>query len=357
MNPTSLIPTPDTIPAPAWLFLALDIVTFLIHILIINVVVGGSLILFFSQLSKPNSPATEAMHDALTAKLPSLFALGITFGVAPLLFVQVIYGHLIYSSSVLMAVYWILIIPFLILAYYGAYIHAKNYSLRRSLAITAIGVTSLLLLYISFIYVNNMTLMVQPEHWGDYFANRNGTLLNLGDPTLAPRYLHFLTASIAVAALFMAGVWHFRDVIATGENVKLYLRIFAVATSAQVLVGIWFLLAIPSDFIKAFMGGNLFYSLVLLVAFLMTLSAIYTAFRGKFMVTAIHLIVIALLMVINRVNLRSLYLQDIFSMDDLKVAPQYSVMALFFAIFIIGLALVAYMLKLAQRSEERSLNS
>jgi hypothetical protein len=44
-------------------------------------------------------------------------------------------------------------------------------------------------------------------------------------------------------------------------------------------------------------------------------------------------------------------------MDDLKVAPQYSVMALFFAIFIIGLALVAYMLKLAQRSEERSLNS
>jgi len=67
--------------------------------------------------------------------------------------------------------------------------------------------------------------------------------------------------------------------------------------------------------------------------------------------------VIALLMVINRVNLRSLYLQDIFSMDDLKVAPQYSVMALFFAIFIIGLALVAYMLKLAQRSEERSLNS
>jgi len=348
------------IPAPAWLFLALDTVTFLIHILIINVVVGGSIILFISQLSRPSSPSTEAMHDALTAKLPSLFALGITFGVAPLLFVQVIYGHLIYSSSVLMAVYWILIIPFLIVAYYGAYIHAKNHSLRHSLAIAAIGVTSLLLLYISFIYVNNMTLMVQPENWGSYFTDRTGVMMNLNEPTLAPRYLHFLTASVAVAALFIAGVWHFRDrhrVTATGEHTKRYLRIFAMATSVQVIVGIWFLLAIPSDFIKAFMGGDLLYSLVLLVAFLMTLSAIVTAFRSKFLVTAIHLIVIALLMVINRVNLRSLYLQDVYSMDQLKVSPQYSVMTLFFLIFIIGLALIGYMLKLAQRSEERSLNS
>jgi len=50
-------------------------------------------------------------------KIPSTFALGVTFGIAPLLFVQVLYGNLIYSSSILMGVFWLLIIPFIIIAY------------------------------------------------------------------------------------------------------------------------------------------------------------------------------------------------------------------------------------------------
>lgn len=356
MDPTNLIPSPDTIPAPAWLFLGLDIFTFIIHILIINVVVGGSLILFFSRLKNQSALQDETLHGPAAGKIPSLFALGITFGVAPLLFIQVIYGHFIYSSSVLMAVFWILIIPFLILAYYGAYIHARRYSTAQTLSIAAIGVTSLLVLYISFIFVNNMTLMVQPEKWDAYFANRGGTRLNLGDPTILPRYLHFLTASIAAAGLFMAGIWHFRQkksAFDAGSKIKTGLRIFAIATCVQVLVGIWFLLAIPSDFIKAFMGGNLFYSIVLLIAFLLTLSVIYTAFKGKFVTTTIHLLVIILLMVINRANLRTLYLQDVFSFDDLTLQPQYGVMALFFVVFIIGLLSVGYMLRLVQRAEER----
>ena len=60
-------------------------------------------------------------------KLPVMIALGINMGVPPLLFLQVVYGNLFYSSSVLMAVYWILIIPLLILAYYGTYIHIFRY--------------------------------------------------------------------------------------------------------------------------------------------------------------------------------------------------------------------------------------
>lgn len=126
MNALSLIPIPDIIPAPAWIFLVLDILLFGLHILLINTALGSMLILLFQSLKRNEAFHQTLNRDGIVGKIPTLFALGINFGVAPLLFMQVIYGHLFYTSSVLMATYWILIIPSLISAYYGVYILAKR---------------------------------------------------------------------------------------------------------------------------------------------------------------------------------------------------------------------------------------
>ncbi len=48
--------------------------------------------------------------------LPLVIAFAVNFGVAPLLFLQVLYGHFIYTSSILMGIFWISIIPALIIA-------------------------------------------------------------------------------------------------------------------------------------------------------------------------------------------------------------------------------------------------
>lgn len=356
MDPTTLIPTPDTIPAPAWLFELLDLVTFTLHILIINVALGGSLIALFARLKRRDLPVETSLSGSVVSKLPMTFALGINLGVAPLLFIQVIYGNLIYSSSVLMAVYWILVIPFLILAYYGAYIHTRKYTSRPSLSIFAIALSSVLLLYIAFVYVNNMTLMVQPEKWIGYFQNRGGTLLNLGDATLWPRYLHFVTASVAVAGLFMALIWRIRqkqNKPDAAQRVKTGLQIFAIATSVQVIIGFWFLLAIPRDFILSFMGQNLVYTIILFTGMALAIAAIMTAFLNKLIPSVILLLGTIIMMVITRANLRALYLEKFFSFDSLQLVPQYGVMILFFIIFVTGLAIVGYLLKIAYQANER----
>jgi len=257
INPLSLIPTPDIIPAPAWVFLVLDIFLFGVHIVLINMALGSILIILFRGLKGKKGPSQDAVHSGIAGKIPSLFALGINFGVAPLLFMQVIYGHLFYTSSVLMAVYWILIIPFLILAYYGAYLYAKKGETYPLFSRAALWTAALLVLGIGLIFVNNMTLMVQPEKWTAYFENHRGTLLNLSDPTLIPRYLHFVAASVAVGGLFMAflGTRRARNgVNAPGENGGAGLKIFGYATVAQMLMGMWFLITIPHDFLLNFMG-------------------------------------------------------------------------------------------------------
>jgi uncharacterized membrane protein YedE/YeeE len=125
----------------------------------------------------------------------------------------------------------------------------------------------------------------------------------------------------------------------------------------QVVIGFWFLLAIPSEFILQFMGQNLFYTIVLFLGILLAIGAVISAFLGKLLPTFIHLIALIIAMVITRANLRSLYLQDVFTLDKLVLTPQYGVMALFFVVFVVGLAIVGYMLKLTFNAEERGATS
>ncbi len=356
MDPTKLIPVPDTIPAPAWFFYLLDVVTFLLHILVINVILGGSLLIFFSRLRNPNENLDDSFSGAIARKIPTGFALGVNLGVAPLLFIQVIYGHLIYSSSVLMAVFWILVIPLLILAYYSAYIFVRKYETSPTLSLVSIAITSLILLYIGFTYVNNLTLMVQPEKWGAYFNNSRGTILNVSDPTFIPRYLHFVIASIAIAGLFASLIWSFREkkkVAGAAKNIRAGLKIFAIATCIQVVIGLWFLIALPRDLMLAFMGKNLLYTIILMVGISLGIGSIVMAFMGKLIPTLVHLIATMVVMVINRVNLRSLYLDDVFKLESLELNPQYRVLTLFLVIFVAGLVIVGYMLKLALAANER----
>ncbi len=355
MQNLSLVPTPDTIPAPSWIFLTLDVITLIIHLLFINIVVGGTLIILFSRLKDDSQPLQNRLHQTIAGKVPTTFALAINFGVAPLLFIQVIYGHLFYSSSVLMAVFWILIIPLLIIAYYGAYIHIRRYD-SALLSKTALAFTVIILLYVAFIFVNNMTLMVQPEHWSAYFSHRAGNYLNLSEPTLAPRYLHFLTASVAVAGMFMALLWYLK--LRKGEKgadvkMKKSLQIFAIATSVQIIVGFWFLLAIPKEFMLQFMGQNMLYTIILMIGILLAIGAIITGFLGKFIPAFAHLLVTIIIMVITRMNLRSMYLDRFFNTDSLVLKPQYSILALFLLVFVTGLVIVAYMIKLAVTANQR----
>lgn len=359
MDPTSLIPTPDAIPAPSWVFIVLNVLTFLLHILLMNVVLGGSLIILFSRFKKSATDLETSLSGSVVGKLPTSFALTINLGVAPLLFLQILYGHFFYSSSVLLAIYWILIIPLLILAYYGAYIHQRKYA-STALSMAALLITSVILLYIAFIFVNNMTLMIHPDKWNAYFANRGGTILNWGDPTLIPRYLHFVTAAIAVAGLFMALVWWMRgkkNASGAQEKVKTGLKIFGIATAVQIVFGFWFLIALPQNIMLQFMGQNILATIILFAGVLFGIGAMILAFLNKFTLAVIHLLVTVVLMVISRAFLRSMYLADIFSLKSLNLSPQYGVMVLFLAVFVIGLIVVGYMVKIGVSSKEGRVTS
>lgn len=345
MDLQSIIPSTEAIPASWWLFELLGLVTLMIHLLLANVVVGGTLLATVG-LFRGGSRAIHGTRPGdFVRATPTMIALAVNLGVAPLLFVQVTHGHLIYTSSILMAVYWLAVPLVLIVAYYSAY-YVKHRDSRPDLQRPAALVSLLLLLFIAFVFVNNMTLMLQPERWMAYADTRTGTLLNTSDPVVWPRLLHFIVASVAVAGLFVA----LKDEVAKRRGREPRqgarqggLRLFAVATLVQALVGIWLLVHLPQEVRNLFLGGDVLRTAVLTLGVVLGLGSAAMAWRGKLGATCGLLLSTVFLMVLARSLVRSSYLAEHFSATSLEVRSQSGPLFLFLAIFAAGIATLVYM--------------
>src|SRR5512146_548330 len=106
---TMIIPTADPmpLPAPVWLLTALLLLTFFLHLLAMNCLVGGGLVALVSAVRGKSDEMSRHIGRKLANILPVIMAATITLGVAALLFVQVLYGQLFYSSSILIGAAWI----------------------------------------------------------------------------------------------------------------------------------------------------------------------------------------------------------------------------------------------------------
>lgn len=199
------IPTLDPIPLPApyWLFKLLLVVTFTLHVLAMNFLLGGMALAIASRWSAARDRANRLFSDVAT-KLPLLLPATVTLGVAPLLFLQVIYGQFFYTSSVVIAWPWFLALVMLTIAYYGLYYVSSRTHRQSGSGRWVLLASFLLIAVIGFLFTTNLTLSQTPVVWsGKYHADSSGWNLNLSEATLVPRYLHFFAAAVAVGGLLL----------------------------------------------------------------------------------------------------------------------------------------------------------
>ncbi len=352
MNINDLIPLADTIPVHwGWLEFFL-ILTFTLHLILMNLMLGSGIFCCFHGSGRKKY--SHVMVKETSKKLPFSIAFTVNFGVAPLLFLQVLYGNFIYVSSILMAVFWLSIIFILIAAYYLAYVYDFYFDQLPSLRTLLIISATLCMLVIGFFISNNMTLMVSPHVWPQYFENRLGTILAFSEPMLIPRYLHFVFSSTAVAGLFQAWYWDRKEQAPETREatVRLGLKWFTHSTLAQIPVGFWFLMALPSHAIQAFMGRNPIATALLVLGIVLTGVSLYQGFRGRPGPLTITMLLLIITMVLVRDQLRIILLDPYFRINGIPVHAQYSPMILFIISLIIGLGLVAYMISILRNQKE-----
>jgi hypothetical protein len=282
-------------------------------------------------------------------KLPPLLALTINMGVAPLLFLQVNYGHFDYVSSVLMGGWWLMIIAVLMFSYYGFYAYKFKYDSMSAVRRTALYALSLAgLLYVGFMFSNNMTFMIRPEIWPEYFANTE-SFLNLSDPVLYPRFLHFMVGAVAIGGLYIAlmGKWRKND-----EFLDIGMTWFTRSTIVNLGVGLWFFMALPSKIMHNFMGANLPATLTFTAALASAAMMLFAGFRKNPTSSAVWAVLTVFFMTCTRHWLRTFYLDPWFSIESTPITHQYGSLYLFLGFLVVGLAAMGYMVKLYLKSCE-----
>ena len=364
------LPRPDEIALPAApaLIKFLLVLTFIVHILLVDLVLGGGLIAVVTAIRfrRPEVPHPGALVGFIRRALPIIVAFAITFGVAPLLFVQVLYGQFFYAGTILMAWPWLAVVVWLILGYYLWY----AYALKEEVSPWVAGLGWLLFAIVGFTYVNMTVMSLTPERWAMlYVRDQAGLNFPVHDPTLVPRFAHFLVAAIAVGGLFVVahGLWsQKRGDWGYGEWAISYGAAWFVApTVVQFAVGFLLLLNLPAPIKAQFLGGNAVMTahlfgaagLAFIAMILLGAAAAGSERAGPLAISGIALVgVTVVVMAIVRQWVREAYLRPHFDPSQLAVKPQVGAIALFLALLLAGLAVIGWMLlKLRRRTAEPSL--
>jgi hypothetical protein len=185
------------------------------------------------------------------------------------------------------------------------------------------------------------------------------------DPTILPRYLHFLLGSLAVAGLFFAllAVERHRTTPDPAYSwiATCGVRWALVATGLQVADGLWFLFALPEDVLRGLMQGRFPETPTLAIASglglltLILLSRTTDPIRQRSLVhgATASMLVTLLSMIPLRDMVRDLYLAPFVRPQEFPVKTQADVLTIFLVLFAAGLATVGWMILRVVRERQR----
>lgn len=354
---------PIPLPAPVWLFKLLHIVTLVLHFIAVELILGGlTIATLWNAFGKSDAPAVAASNSVMK-KLPTVMTYVINFGVPPLLFAQVLYGQALYTSSVLIGVYWIAVIFLLIAGYYLLYLSGDRIDAGRKW--WPLGIVSLLLLaYVARIYSTNMTLMLRPNEWLALYQQSGGlgNVMPKGDPTTLPRFLFMTIGSLGFAGIGIALVGQF---FSHAEDVKDYLikrgaLIGAIFMLIQMACGVWVYSAQPAIVQTGLSSAPLgFYGMILwaaasAIALLAAAGAFLT--NGKLRGTLVSLAGLggALMTagaVVARDSIRDLSLAaNGFDVWNRSVSSNWQVVSIFLVLFVAAVVFITVLLVAVNRS-------
>ncbi|MGA2537013.1 MAG: hypothetical protein ABSF53_13435 [Terracidiphilus sp.] len=357
---------PIPLPAPIWLLKLLHIVTLALHFVAVEMLLGGLLLAVVLSLFR-GSPLSLTTARALARRLTVVMTYVINLGVPPLLFAQVLYGRALYTSSVLIGLYWISIIGILTLTYWLLYQFSARLEAGKSAWWAGLGAW-LLAGWIARLLSTNMTLMLRPEVWRQmYSASGAGAYLPGGDPTLTPRWLLMMAGGLFIGGLwlvYLAGRSTF-----TAEEKRFVAGLGGKVAAAFGLVylsaGLWAAGVQPAA-VKAGLAGHSAYPLYKFAGFagygwlaLVAVAVLVAAFAGIAKVTARWLgwvgallaVLVEIMFTVYRDGVRDMtLLSKGYDVWDRVVVTNWSVVGLFLVLFVAGLGVIGWLVSVVARA-------
>jgi hypothetical protein len=198
---------PLGVPAAPIIFLVLGVLTWALHIAAVHILLGASGLTLTGALNK--NPHWRRLADAMIGTAKIALSVAIVFGVAPLLFVQVVYDPFWYTSNVLSAWWVIGFIVFLIIGSLALFIfYGLNQSMKSGAKTRCPGsliAAIAFFLVVGFIMHVLSLQMLSPEKWMQWYAP--GGIVDASGRTLHDynfwRFGFFISLSVPVIGLWL----------------------------------------------------------------------------------------------------------------------------------------------------------
>ncbi|MEK6643366.1 MAG: hypothetical protein AABZ08_05605 [Planctomycetota bacterium] len=214
---------PFCYPAPTAFYLSAYMASLLVHLVFMQYVLAGSAYLVFGRfLDRPmfgarqrgsESPSDDfqpdVIHETLRDWLPFATSAAITAGVAPLLFLQILYRKSFYTANLLLFHRWMAIVPVLIVGFYLLYL-LKTERIRRGPAWkeSAIALTALACFgFTAWSWTENHMLSLDAKSWAEVY--QRGELMH-HTPGAYLRTLGWFLSSFPAMLLLVAWQIHGR---------------------------------------------------------------------------------------------------------------------------------------------------
>jgi hypothetical protein len=325
-----------------WLITTLHVVTLTLHFVAMNFLFGGLIILVFGRLTnKWDDPTVKTFLKFF----PTAMAATVTFGVAPLLFVQLVYYRQIYSASITSGWLWLLIVPAVIIAYYLLYAAAfrcEKGTERLPMYLTLAGI---MLVYVSFVYSTVFSMGERPGLYETLYAsNQSGWVINSEPGGWFVRWLHMVLGAVTIGGFFV-GILGRDNAPAFAVGKRFYLW----GMIGSMIVGVVYILTL-GDFLGPYMQSSGIW--LVAIAFVLSLLSLHWFFKRRFVGSGLLLFLSMAAMVANRHTLRLVFLDGKFDPGTIRVASQWSVFLVFLVFFVIAIGLAAYMIKTYFGSQE-----
>ena len=379
MDPQALIDTSylAPLPAPLWFIQFFKVLGFVLHMMLMNLWYAG--VPMAAGLWLSGHPQGRRLTARLVAQMPLIIAFGVNFGIVPLLFIQVAYGKFFYPATILMAWTWFSVFVLLTFAYYGIYLfahglkeHGENLPRRYS---AAGWISALIFLALGFVFANAMSLISNVAAWPVLLQDHSvhgaalGTALNIGDPTLWPRWLMLFGLALTTFSVWIVAdaAWFARNESADYRRWSLCFawKMHTVGMIAFAAMGSWYVFGTWPEEVRARMlhGPMIMHTLFtgaipgvvwLLLAFGARWASSSASLPGRGGASTVVLAQVAVLAVnaVSRQMVQNIELQRYSVSLWKETAAQWSPMALFLAVFVMGLAVIAWMIAQVVRVEK-----
>lgn len=200
---------PFGLPSPTAGYLALYLVTLVLHVVFMNYVLAGTAYLAVASCTRgqaqPEHP--RPVYDLLRDWMPFVLGAAITAGVAPILFVQVLYPQAFYTANLLLFHRWMAILPALLIGFYLLYLLKSDWARRRPRIVhAAVGIGALACFaFTGWSWTENHLLSIDQEAWVQQYAS--GSLL-YRSRELGPRMALWFAGAVPTMAVLVG--WQLR---------------------------------------------------------------------------------------------------------------------------------------------------